>query len=1369
MRTQNVANMCSLQNLLLVGMFSMALLPYPMVDAYASERVTITPPGFRLETVVQDIATQQIVATFVVSGGAHVIPVLYMPRVNSPDELLDTNANPCAVAEKNELCCLRSMVGMYDLDVEWEHKVNSSDCVNSTQMPVEYRDDGVFAGESFGDSLNGSTVLQGGSVVPIPGVVYKYERIGDENVITLRMATTYVEPRSKLTELSPGTFKYEFFVGIVFATMLDATAGILSTVVQTKVEFTKSDYGFIAVGTTQDRSKIKQVETFVQQGRTSPDHRGITGQRIGSEPTQFIEVNVAHDPSMVQDGRTVSVVLDTIKLIKASVYDESADWLSPCTGVSSGTATGYYDDDQADVWDNVLDRECLPTEPVFCDTAPMTTSVFWIPLYVANATRTGFITTDDSGKSLFFNFDVAFTDPVTGTFVEHVWGTVDLSSFPVLTYCDDTTVVYTDVTDTVKVDIKVGTNNAPTGRRLLQSDGVETTQTGGNSIVNKLTATASSYQAAAISMTLDGLAFSEDFSTKFQLDNLVVFNFLGADNVGYDNLLAQISNGTGVTIEKLETNGVLDGHFTLTPAFTDLGVSCEEVGSGNTNINCLWRRTIIASEVQTGSSAKSVYMLDPSADTNWQANSIAWAQSAYEISEDEATTFVLDKCPGAYTPRGSSANNMGAYSCVFVDPGYRWVGEGGRTDITNPFMISDKTVVLAVISIDALDYENIDEFGNALPTTRRLLSMGPDGSSMVPLSTIGGGGNTLHTPFSQMSTQLKIKYANRLLDRPQVFTKTQMQHRLRASWKRWYRPASTTKLAVLGNHALTRRLLQYEPSMEEKVAAFQNKSMADVFEIANDFVCAPCNIAYLSACHESQWQMFKADVEKPKDMSMAKFQERIDSYLRLAGRHMGSDIDHGRSTGFTHVGDVAAAAGSSRRRALLQVTAHDGLSTTVNVAGIFKMSTKFGELYSHMFKCILSAAATHTNDLEVTVTEVETAVAACTTTAPLSVTAVKNALLTDCGNGTVLLDKETCNKLYEALILGVPSVAFDWYNAVASSGPAMYFQVRSSHIVEPGTLSYTIYSMRENMASALGVHMDRVMIEIRDSDALSLATDEQLATTETVVLVWVYTDAGNAGRHLWPAANAGPIKATYTSTYKASLKAALKPLLGVVVLSPEAEIAPFTALPFQPALMQFSLVVAVDVKLKDKSMWYSVSDVNTMMLAVKEELAVELKISQLDIRALSIQDLPAGTTPRFSMEMRFTTRAAMEAAQEKLIGARDAMALEISTNIKARLPNAKIQSVKVVDDSVKLVINTQTQDNGPALGLAAILAIIGGCVVFVAIIAFFCYTRQGRGEQIPDTTESFVQPMQQGMQSSIMPMQMFTGQDYSPMYDMRMR
>ncbi|KAJ1487188.1 hypothetical protein T484DRAFT_1745166 [Baffinella frigidus] len=1202
------------------------------------------------------------------------------------------------------MCCLRDMKNVYDLDVSWSQRLETQEmqaCDNQTAVP-SYENTNVFSGNVFPEPLVASTVLQGGSVDAIPGVQYTYTLVDGEHQIELRMATTYIQDRAKVTLINAGTgtFKYEFFVGTVFATLRERSPNIYTTVIQQNIEFTKSDFGFFAIGTEQDRSIIKQVETFIHQGKNPVD----------AALYQYIEVNVDFDPSRSQGDNTVKILTDTMRYVKAAVAPtDTSTWVFPCS------PTGFFVG-APNSWTELILKQCLPDDPVFC-TENIANGRFWVPFDVSSATaQSGYISANDKINSLFFSFEVEFKNSVLQTnFVETIYGTINLVNFPVLEHCMSGLLGYEDVTNTLKVSVELGTDTPTISGR---DNGLIQTLSGTGAVVNQMSTVAPSYGAAVMSIVVDGLDFAGEYSTKYQMDNLLIFNFLGASSESYNGIMTKIKSGTGLTIEKT----IGDDHFTITPNFGTSGADCQEVATNsgmvaNTVINCLWRRAIVANIVKD-SAVQSVYYKKDATAAN-DITAISWVRQTFfpEDGDDGSSVkFLHEHCPKAYANTSEyRALHNGAYGCIFVDPGYRWLSKAGRNDIKNPLMISDKTVVIGIVTVSRMDYANVDTNGN--PTNgapmRRLFSMDGDGSNMQLIPMANGG-------EQEMQEKLSVEYSNNALSTPRIFTRGQMRDRLKKAFSRRLRPTFQTKLATIGTKELRRKLLQSDDVLLDDLIKDPSN---EVFSVANPFVNASVNIATMVGYEQSDWLTWSVKVRRDAAVPMPIFTQCMNTYIQHASKFISGGVQAGTTTGFRFTPDTITTG-----RNLLQVTAYNGVSGTVDMDGIFQTDSHFGEMFNKMFYCIVNSAAHAANAQTATagfildVLHLETTVSTCAVanSATAEITDVRDAMILSCGKKTQLLSADKCNTLYKALVLTVPTIAFDWFS-VQNASPQLFFKVHVGRLINPQVDATTIYNIRSVVASVLTAPMDRVRVEVREMTVVSptIASSRRLLAADiinSVVYVWVYAGGGlNTGLPSWPPA--GDLQQLYQTTYKAPMQTKLTELLGYVVVEATAETSAISTVPFRPLLDEFSVTFAVDFVVTRTA--DLAADITAMTTAIKTAVGTTLTIPQTDIRILSVQNTPTSAKPRFSVEVRTATAVTTELAETMLKTQWGTISTFINAELVSQNRAMGITSVKLRSDSVVSIVNSQRQGKAETSNVGLIVGIVVGVVALIVVIVIF--------------------------------------------------
>ena len=1278
------------------------------------------------------------------------------------------------------------MQPLYDLDVVWSDAITQEEtdrCENNSTAAVLY--DPLIAQPvgQFNAILTGSTVLQGGLSTATPGVEYLYTTVNGSGTIVLRMSMAYLEPRSRMTLVDLNTFKYEFFVGIVFVTLKISSTEILTTVIQRNLEFTKSDIGVFAVGTEQEKSIIKQVDSFLHQAPRPGDQHML----------QYMEVNVDYSTTYVG----VKLRKEGLRFAKTPSPPStgSMSWVYPCASNSS------YGFSQADDWTSLFAKQCLPREPVFCSDH-IDEGRFWVPFDTSHATKdTSFIKIDDRdrGENLYFSFEVEFTLVGNRVVVETIFGAVALVDFPVMEHCVVSVLDFQSVADTVQVVVKLGLDlqEEPVGpvvavvetpaavrrRRLLQAYDLPTndrltTSGQNNTVINQLSSKAVSYGDSVIAVVVDGLAFSNSFSVRFQIDNMLIFNFLGADATAYNYVMSQIKRGTGLDIS-MKNN---DTHFTITPAFDTATLptamtSCSEMKpTGNHNIRCLWRRAIVAGQVQENAK-QSVYFKQtiPSAQADTETET--WVKNTffnYDTNYNNTRKFLKTRCSKAYVPESETGlyayntANDGAYGCVFVDPGYRWISKGGNRGM-NPLTITDKTVVIGVITLRDIDYSvNVNK--------RRLLSMNADGTNMqlYPLESDGRDATRLFVRDEDAlhDAAASIRSTPPSIKEQAATARAQMRKTLKEHYaRRWHRVTGTS-VNLLGNKVLGRSLLAVSDPLAEqaRIAELMEESASHVFVVANEGVDSSLNIADTLGYTDGEWVSFDATVDKPMTTKMDDFATIVNRYLVAASADMAETVTQGQTTGFTYLPNQAVAVAPSRR--LLQVEGYDGYNSRVKLSGIFAMSSRHGTLFTAMFKCILGAAVSA--PLNITVEDIAATVTNCTsnTNASYEIQSVLDTVITSCGDKTTMRSLEDCKILYEVLLMAVPGIAFDWNNVDSGTGPTLFFTMRTPDVISLEMQPAAIYNVRNAIALSMSAPMSKVLVEIREAEVvgLSLATSRRLlASPKTVIYVWVYPST----EPVWPLTTTA-LSAQF-GTWRTNMVTRMVP-------------AAFTALeidglaqtanmikPIRPALQQYTLLVPIDTGIDYSKFRSYPTWIDHLALEMKKVLStMKNTVLQSDIRHVQTTDVTGKNTTRFTLEMSMATLAKERLVSDEIIANADT--LEKSMKLAINTMHANLTEwVKIRTDLMHKLTNgistgkVVVKDEG--LGVLMILGIVAAGVVVVAAVGGAMWYRAKMVNKVPPQA-TVVTNGDAGLLSRVsMPLmdlgtaQMFpTSHSYVPMY-----
>ncbi|KAJ1465747.1 hypothetical protein T484DRAFT_1757198, partial [Baffinella frigidus] len=239
---------------------------------------------------------------------------------------------------------------------------------------------------------------------------------------------------------------------------------------------------------------------------------------------------------------------------------------------------------------------------------------------------------------------------------------------------------------------------------------------------------ASSYAEAAIAVEFDAItymAYPYAASYTYRIDNMLILNFLGQSNTHYTRIRDMIADGSGFNTSKQDG----DEHHNLTPDFGE-DILCSEVGDttgiDTGHMQCFWRRAIVANEVQPVARESVYFYRNETADDKvnakaWITDTILGGNSGFSTAT--ASDYFDRICSRSNDPQSEPRS----YGCLFVDPGYRWRSRLRGPGASSPFSISDKTIVVAVVTIS-------DE--NGVVIRRRLLSTDSNGTKEVDIPDV---------------------------------------------------------------------------------------------------------------------------------------------------------------------------------------------------------------------------------------------------------------------------------------------------------------------------------------------------------------------------------------------------------------------------------------------------------------------------------------------------------------------------------------------------------------------------------------------------------------------------------------------------------
>ncbi|KAJ1469875.1 hypothetical protein T484DRAFT_1754194 [Baffinella frigidus] len=1193
--------------------------------------------------------------------------------------------HPCARNSK-DICCLNRFWSEYQVDPTMPNLANNPEiCTDGiSHMGDDSRSNNVLGNLTFPGSIVNSSLIsdlpEGENATYNGGVTYTTVVTGANCFIHMTFPISYFSGgignghHARVTQSSLGTFKYEFFVGVVFISLVQNSGDTIIKVVQQNIEFTKSDFMFFSVATTQKRTPVDSVDLFVHQGQEGK----------GGKLLQYIEMYIGYDKTKYPGG--VELDLSTLKWSRGETYSiEDSDWNMPCG------SSGYYGlSDTNNTEFAALNQfaliDCLPDTPNFCKCDQ---GRFWIPFRVSDAsTDKGFINGPDFETNVFITMSARFIKYDNTSDSAEIFSTIDLDDFPVLEHCTASIMEFASISDIMKVTVGIGIEENTAATTILKTAGINEFATTPGGLP--------SYGAAAIDMQFSmGKYFSNNFGNgnKFQLDSMVVMNFLGATGTHYEVMRERIASGTAFDI----TRDTADESASYVMAFNHTeGMSCVQVMGtekiSTANFKCMWRIVVTDSVVNAGFE-ESVFYLDDFVPQQIDAFK-EWTNNVYYGGKDrtpannptypKGTDYLAQRCDGAdlsLTEFDSNGNPVyvegdtlstytirpkGDYSCLFVDPGYRWISRmQGKTEM-NAYDISDKTIVAGLLTIRGV--------GNRV-TGRRLLV--DDGSGMVLHDleeSAGSGGNEIsgneisgneisgneisgnEISGNEKKTRVRATEVKRRLH--EAYADSRSRHPMLSRGNARTSSGMHTKLATLGNHALSRRLLASdEASTEaEHMRQLHNSSSNNVLEMTNSCVDPDINIAYMTGHANASWQMFTWTGTRSVSVSLAKFVENVNMVLTDHRMDLGVVMSTCQTTGFV----------TSKSMLYRNVE-------SVEVQGILSKTDGFGALYASMFQCFLASAGWSDNLDDV----VGSCKAELTSKHGSGLTNVHGVLhLGTCGVGTTRIPDLTCNKLYHSIVWTERIVAFDWYFALVSS-PAMKFSIAvDDYRFENDDTPAVLYSIRTNIGIALGIDMDRVLVL---EDTAVVPPVRRLLATTKVFRVWVYKEQEMTRAIVaWPPpdgdSNAN-LLALFTSSYSGIIVDALQPVLGSTTTGAAMTDA-FTKWTV-PANTLKDFMIDIDVDMRANVVYL---DTAKMKTAVKQVLADELDFPQLDMRVLSatMKSLDTGMVDvRITIELRLTEA---DAKTMQITTKKTATATAIRSAVKANLQEM-LQSVTAVTSS----------------------------------------------------------------------------------------
>ncbi|KAJ1464832.1 hypothetical protein T484DRAFT_1757809 [Baffinella frigidus] len=561
---------------------------------------------------------------------------------------------------------------------------------------------------------------------------------------------------------------------------------------------------------------------------------------------------------------------------------------------------------------------------------------------------------------------------------------------------------------------------------------------------------ASSYAQATISLEFDSITFMGYTTSKYtyRIDNLVILNFLGLNNKQFGRIKAKISDATGFNVAK-NTGEV---HFTLTPDFGPDNL-CPEVGDTlglNTgHMQCFWRRAIVKNVVQpVASESLYFYRERTTAEaTNakaWIRDTILGGDSTYNTAT--ASAHFANSCSRSSDPLSEARS----YGCLFIDPGYRWsrLGTAGGAATSSPFAISDKTIMVAIMTI-------ADEEGVTL--RRRLLS------------TVDG-----------------VEHAFDL-DQEGVIDMS----------------VDTPTATTAENTGVARRLLQEE----DGVATVAKTIGSSVLEVQIPGVNAAMNLAYISGHKNHRWQQIHIMAMRHQDITLQIFAGNTNNAMGKMAALVGPLVRSIHPVGF----ETEPILTPTTRR-LLQNTGFSAVDVTAMLELSNSFGDIFTSALQCVMSALATEPTLLSDDNITTLTTgcADSRLATTTPVSATEVKLSIAIALSTCARDMLQLKQGECNVLRGVLALIPGGIAWDDWNYVLHHKPSIYFDLDLDiPYTEVMTNNLVNDHMRSTIADVLNIAVDRVVVQFKEAtwSATNARRLLQAPAIGTRASVWAYKDS----------------------------------------------------------------------------------------------------------------------------------------------------------------------------------------------------------------------------------------------------------------------
>jgi hypothetical protein len=670
---------------------------------YEVAQLEVTLSGARVNSVVKNSDGEWVVA-MAYQSAYNTFTSPFVSRhavVQSSDELFDSSNHPCL--DTFSPCCMVDYARDYRTGNSFGQMVSDvlGDCLNPGILSTNTNDlFDMSRSQEFVE--NTFTGVAGASIV-------KTVWGASETRLTITLSPSALRDSvARISLDSDGTETIEFFVGVTFLTMLPTNA-VATTVSQMNIKISTKNFVEFATVTSQAFTPVRFTQIALEQVKYLD---GVTNAT--EYLPQSAKLLVVLNAGLRDDPSSSLIPHDSIRwAIDSAMPDitNEALWTTACTD------QGYPAEDQ-NIYTAALEQSCgnqNARDKGICDVSVKTDASgigeIYIPLGLNTITPMILATQSSSPLNIFIQFNIMTQDTGGRKAVSTMYVQVPLASVAMITSCDDITQSdkLDEVTD-MHIAVGIATNNATETSNMRVMDNIISGAAAGLAgfgAGSGVLQPAVSYADGLISLYITG---EDDFFTpsdyEIFIEDLWTVHSRDSDKTTAISTLFQNTQAFNVQT-------AFDGQTIEVAPHASLVSACLN------NYDCVYRRDIRRRNVinpyavhEHGSKTQAFNM---DATKDWlQANILGYTPFSDALSQN-FTSYV----------RGRKDVNDRFNKLYFINPTHKWPS----AIYANPMdllLISDTVFMYGIIVFD----------DGAGTRRRRLLTIGPGGTSIVPIDSV---------------------------------------------------------------------------------------------------------------------------------------------------------------------------------------------------------------------------------------------------------------------------------------------------------------------------------------------------------------------------------------------------------------------------------------------------------------------------------------------------------------------------------------------------------------------------------------------------------------------------------------------------------